>query len=323
MYTAILRYKQGERKALEKSSGLRECMRPLFVVEPQKISDLFSWLSGQWSGGTAAIDIADALPEDIGGQEVFITGVEQAVQGGVTVNLVWRPDAPVETESLVRTVAKETGVPVVSRVAIGDILDVADEALRISEDVIIDMGMVGEGDVKTMAALAAVAASKYGRKFKTMTLAGGSFPESVSNVPVGISHIPRYEWVIWDQVTMSHGELQYADYGSVSPETPDVDPSVMRPVAKIRFTHKSDWIIARGKMLHSSIHGGYAQFHSLALDLMNTPEYQERGPEFSEGARRISEVASSESGPGNLTTWVEISMNHHFHEICYLLSTRV
>ena len=156
-----------------------------------------------------------------------------------------------------------------------------------------------------------------------LILAASSFPENLADIERNtIMHLCRVEYLLWQQVVSDSSEDRlpvFGDYGVVHPDLPDLDPKVIRPSAKIRYTLENDWLILKGHSLRRD--PGFAQFHDLSRNLVARPEFL--GNDFSWGDGYISGCATKEEKSGNLTTWVKVDTNHYLTFVSEQLSNQI
>lgn len=159
--------------------------------------------------------------------------------------------------------------------------------------------------------------------WRTLTLAGSSFPDSMMAVPSHTFHqLPRVEWEIWSSITSRGGIPRlptYGDYCVASPSTTGevIDPRVMRMSANLRYTLDTTWLLLKGRNVREH---GYEQFQDLCRRLVDTDFF--RGKDFSWGDNYIYEAANKLAGPGNASTWRKVGTSHHLalvkHQIASL-----
>ncbi|MBE8971162.1 beta family protein [Nostocales cyanobacterium LEGE 12452] len=152
------------------------------------------------------------------------------------------------------------------------------------------------------------------RSFKSVTLVGADFPPT-GNIKSGNTYIDRAFLSFYRTVSAHFAEklftINYGDYGVVSPEYFEFDPTKMSRSAIIRYTIGSQWYVAKGTKLKDS--STYLQYHELADRIRLLPEYS--GDSFSHADRLISQCALRQKGPGNPTTWSTVGFNHHFTKV--------
>ena len=179
-------------------------------------------------------------------------------------------------------------------------------------DLLIDLRDIRERDVSELRELVIdfLSGKPAGPAYRSITVAGSSALKSVTPIPKdGEGDVDRHELQLWIQLQHELGEiaeLTYGDYGVIHPDFSDAaqNPNTN---SKIRYTSGRKIRYFRGHRLADA--PGYAYFHQLAERVRNSDIY--RGSEFSVGDKYIDDCADFNSGPGNLSTWVLVDMNHH------------
>lgn len=161
------------------------------------------------------------------------------------------------------------------------------------------------------------------QRWRTVTLAGSSFPRDLSKMGRDSSEsILRGEWRLYRQVKslvedQHNTRLVFGDYGVSHPDPPpDIDPRLMRPSANIRYTTSEAWMVLKGSNVREN---GFEQFHSLSEQIIGSEEF--RGRDFSWGDNYIADCAIRQATTGNLTTWRRVGTNHHISVVVEQLSS--
>nr|WP_242947624.1 beta family protein [Desulfosporosinus lacus] len=199
---------------------------------------------------------------------------------------------------------------------ITDILDQTGNLSNQSIDLIIDLGQIllPTDVIKSFASVVNDLLSKVSVfKFRRTIVCGSSFPESLSVRQGKISSILRIEWAVWKEVIKKFPDTEFGDYGADDPKDPTID-HVVTMVPTIRYTHDESWYIVRGTYDRRAPYD-YAQFHKLSKILIAQDAIY-CGKDFSNGDLRIFECANktcsvTKCNHGNLSTWVQIAVNHH------------
>jgi hypothetical protein len=149
------------------------------------------------------------------------------------------------------------------------------------------------------------------RDFGLVSIVGSSMPKDVSEVPKqGRAAIVRSELPLWLEVadSLSDLEIAFGDYGVIHPNFSLKAPAT-NANAKIRYTSAREHHIFRGYSLKDGIK--YKQYHEIAARVLAATEIYE-GRDFSYGDDYVWRCANFDASTGNLGTWVEVDMNHHF-----------
>ena len=184
-------------------------------------------------------------------------------------------------------------------------------------DLIIDLGAPNNFvPLKGFLGIIQTIASKipYLNNWRTFTLIGTSFPESMGGIMLGVTNIPRYEWKIYKILVESFRKAKirlptFGDYAISNPNVPDLDWRVVKPTVKIRYTIDDSWYIAKGKNYRDF---GYGQYHELSKKILDSDYYY--GQTFSWGDKYIQQCANG-GKTGNLTMWLEVDTNHHIEKV--------
>ena len=147
-------------------------------------------------------------------------------------------------------------------------------------------------------------------KWKTVTIAGGSFPKDLQELSVGEHLLPRTEWDCWKQLVRAR-LLRIPTFGDYATLHPYLQPafSGMNVSASIRYTTDEHWLVMRGEGLLNKDGAGHAQYPANAQLLMERPEFC--GRDFSFGDNYIYERPFKIDQPGTPRNWVTAGVNHH------------
>jgi hypothetical protein len=182
-------------------------------------------------------------------------------------------------------------------------------------DIFIDLRYIGEKPAEFLKNLVLdfLAYMPGDSKYRSVVVSGSSALKHVGSIEKnGVGEIERNELRLWMQLQADlhgHHKIVYSDYGVVHPEFSMVGPN-KNANAKIRYTTSGKIKVYRGHSLAEV--PGYKQYHFLAKQVRNAPDYMKR--EFSDGDRYIDDCADWAVTSGNLGTWVYVDMNHHFQQ---------
>ena len=149
-------------------------------------------------------------------------------------------------------------------------------------------------------------------KWKSIIIAGTSFPETLSGYNPGENSIIRKHWGAWQEVQRI-GEkkgilrpLIFSDYGigGVTPP-PDYSP-FMTMSANIRYTTYDSWAVFKGRSVKTYT---YDQYYSLSEMVTKHSCYM--GASFSQGDEYIEKCARRATSTGNGSTWRKVGTSHH------------
>lgn len=184
-------------------------------------------------------------------------------------------------------------------------------------DLIID---IGAPNFEPIAGFATLLGTLLGtlphlNEWRTLTLMGTSFPQTMAAVPAGLSTIPRHEWALYQLVVKGLAARglripRFGDYAINHPSVSTLDMRFVKPKASLRYTTGDGWLIARGRNVRDH---GYDQYRQHCRLIVTSPHFL--GPKFSKGDQYISECASGAGSTGNLTTWRWVGTNHHLERV--------
>ena len=139
-----------------------------------------------------------------------------------------------------------------------------------------------------------------------ITLAASSMEANVSGFKKNtINRIKRDDLALWIDVCQAGAwDVGFGDYGVIHPDYVDLDPTVIKPTAKIRYTTGSEWIFVKGFRWIDDT----SQHHHLSKQLAACSEF--RGDD-SWGGHYIESAAVGRSKYGTLETWVTVDQNSH------------
>ena len=155
----------------------------------------------------------------------------------------------------------------------------------------------------------------YLNEWRTFTLLGTSFPETMASVKKGGEIIPRHEWLLYKMLVPNLLEAglrlpSFGDYAISHPKVIELDMRTVKPNATIRYTIEDAWYIAKGENVRDY---GYAQYHELSQKILASHHYC--GPTLSWGDDYIQTRADKNAKTGNLSTWRQVGTNHHIEKV--------
>ncbi|KMW73666.1 beta family protein [Photorhabdus luminescens subsp. luminescens] len=200
-------------------------------------------------------------------------------------------------------------------------------------DVIIDLrDMLSESDVSSghskILALGLINNFSNLQRFRSISLASGSFPIDLSGISLGTYSQTRLEWTLW-QALHSSGQLLrnviYSDYGIQHPDYSRLATRFPSVTASVRYTADSDFLVFRGQVANRY---GYEQYGAHSKAIVTHPEYS--GNSFSTGdkdidnyAREYTQYLQDPEGNhkfGSPEVWRRIGQNHHITKVVSQLS---
>lgn len=181
-------------------------------------------------------------------------------------------------------------------------------------DLLVDLGALkGDDDAfNLIAAVGVLAFVPDAEGWRTLTVAGSSFPDDLSGVsPSSEERFPRAEWTMWESLR-GRGDVvrkpTFADYAIASPGLPPgIDPRFLRISAQLRYSTPEDWLVFKERNIRDH---GSEQFIDICKRLVKRDEF--RGAAFSWGDAYIAARADgSETTPGNPMMWRKVGTSHH------------
>ncbi|WP_418117036.1 beta family protein [Variovorax sp. 350MFTsu5.1] len=149
--------------------------------------------------------------------------------------------------------------------------------------------------------------------WRTLTLVGTSFPRALGADqyrPHG--RTPRSEWLAYKelvrQLAASARKPTFGDYATSSPNTGELDPRMVDPNAKIKYTLSDEWIVHVGKQVKRF---GRGQYQAMCQGIINANPPYFTGPGYSWGDAYIHGCALGSEGTGGPSTWPSVATNHH------------
>jgi hypothetical protein len=155
----------------------------------------------------------------------------------------------------------------------------------------------------------------YMNEWRTFTILGTSFPESMGGFKEGAVIIPRYEWQLYKILIANFLKAglrlpTFADYGISHPKVYKIDMRLVKPYATIRYTIDDNWYIIKGKNVRDYSN---EQYRDLCKILISSSYYC--GSTFSFGDRYIQECADGSGKTGHLPMWRQVGTNHHIEKV--------
>jgi len=150
-------------------------------------------------------------------------------------------------------------------------------------------------------------------KWRSFTICGTSFPETMGQLKVGVQIIKRYELLVYQMLIKRLGpgdrRPAFGNYVVAHPETTAVDMRLVKPAASIRYTIDDAWYIVKGLNVRDY---GTAQYVKHCEALVSSGLFA--GNSFSAGDEYVRNCAIGKVKPGRLTTWRWVGTNHHIEK---------
>ena len=182
-----------------------------------------------------------------------------------------------------------------------------------SVDLLLDMEYVSSSpDEKLVTELAASINSIPSLdKWRTITLSGGSFPEDLAKVAMGVTPLKRHEWTLWRGLADSKELQRIPTFGDYAIQYPLAAPPGFKGTANIRYATENDWLVFKGFLIDEAIasRSSVVQFGKLAKDVVSHPSACPA--DFSDGDEYIYGCAAGRESSGSATVWRTVGTNHH------------
>lgn len=327
-YFPILLSKAGELNALKHlNQNTKDEISPVLQVLQENLGSIENFLTEAWSFPANQILLDFSLIGDVSAEIHRIEAViRNSLNNGVHVVPVIQQNSPGAYSALISDLAAATHCNVCIRTSntsggfinyhaqlatIGNSLNLAADRLIL----LLDLGVVNQNNHNNNAAMATaiIGGIRDLDLFRNVVVAAGSFPENLGNLQANRVHrLRRYEWDLWRAIQnagLPRG-IDYGDYGIKNPVFAEVG---FIGSCSIKYTTPTEFVIHRGEVARNHPHGN-GQYIIFSQQLVGSPYYS--GANFSWGDNRIQLMANQNvhngrTKPGNATTWVEISQNHH------------
>ncbi len=187
-------------------------------------------------------------------------------------------------------------------------------------DLIIDLGAPNfvplDGFSKVVQAI--ISKLPYLKNWRTFTLLGTSFPETMAVIKKGGEIIPRYEWKLYKMLVLDFKKAglrlpTFSDYAINHPDIPELDWRVVKPSATIRYTIDDGWYIVKGENVRDKKYGKFEQYRGLSKNVIDSKYYY--SSTFSWGDDYIQKCANKKGNTGSLMTWRQVGTNHHIVKV--------
>lgn len=149
--------------------------------------------------------------------------------------------------------------------------------------------------------------------WRTLTIAGTAFPLALGADqfrPHG--RAPRNDWLAYmhlvQMLPAGARKPTFGDYATSAPNTSELDPRMVDPNAKIKYTLDDEWIVYVGAQVKRF---GRAQYQTMCQNMISASPHFFMGAPYSWGDAYIENCASGREGTGGSSTWPTIATNHH------------
>lgn len=349
-YVPILKWKQGEQKAVEElNQNIKQCLTPLFEIPPidwdyendqpkksidQHLQNIGEALQKTWGlKRPIYIDTYWLEPHDHmeNGEHPLEFIVNNASQFGINVIPVTSPNRDPEYQQIVKKINNSCNQGIGIRIDENDyenLNDSINELINTLEVTVDQVDLFIDNKYFPPEEEATIYYKSFGLinnlphvlKWRNLILSGTSFPKNLTGIEANsVEVIPRSEWKVWKKM-LQHKETlaripTFSDYCIAHTEPFEGDPRLTMMSANIRYTAQDKFIIFKGMITRKY---GFSQYHDLANQVINHEEYY--GPTFSAGDKFINDVAKRNDRPGSATSWRRAGTNHHLTVVVTELS---
>ncbi len=149
------------------------------------------------------------------------------------------------------------------------------------------------------------------RLWRSVTTAGASAPDGMSELPRGLNRITRIEWAAYREllVGLEARTPAFGDYGIVNPSGDTRQPPRWVTMsAQLRYTWQETWIFAKGEVLKGRDADGLSAMNPVAQLLSASPHFA--GAQHCPTDAWIVKMAAGASG-GNASQRIQHGTHHH------------
>jgi len=152
--------------------------------------------------------------------------------------------------------------------------------------------------------------------WRSVTLASGAFPRTVSGFPTGLATgLDRFDAIFYTQVTQANPSIT-PDFGDYSINYPILGPTPPRaPNPNLRYTDVLQWQIEREERTLP----GNDSFFTLCQRVVQAGYWAGIG--YSTGDAEIERCSRSSGSPGTATNWLSFGGSHHMTHVVDRLAT--
>lgn len=344
-YVPILKWKMGEYQALQRlAAPIKDSLTPLLEIPPvgfdfetgqhketadDHLGDFGRRLKSKWQARPCFVDLKYLPPYTrMAGGRHYVDAVFDAArtEGCAAIPVVsFANDAAFLTAAAAAVRLDQRGACLrlaltdFDRAALASDIEGMLRTLGIGwaeADLVIDLGTPNyvpiAAYVRTMATLLSLVPAL--NRWRTLTIAGTAYPQSVATVKAPFEILPRHEWVAYRTFVGTLGREAriptFGDYAVAHPDLVELDMRMIKPFAKLRYTINDAWHVGRGTPVRTH---GFGQYQQMCATLVAQAYFSGAG--FSAGDAHIAACAAGTVATGNLSTWVWVSTNRHLTKV--------
>ncbi len=153
--------------------------------------------------------------------------------------------------------------------------------------------------------------------WRSLTICSTAFPAALpSSIFRPSGEAVRYDWLSFKALLKKLPRGQrvptFGDYGTAATNTEMMDPRMMDPTAKIKYTIEDRWFIALGTQVKKNGRGQYVDLCKRIIE--HNPNIFE-GRDYSWGDQYIEDCSLEKEGTGGSSTWPSVAINHHVTKV--------
>ncbi|VVE77435.1 beta family protein [Pandoraea sputorum] len=154
-------------------------------------------------------------------------------------------------------------------------------------------------------------------KWRSLAVVGTAFPDRLPASTFRPSgRVPRNDWLGYKALVGILGKDSriptFGDYCVSHPQTEMMDPRMLDPNAKVKYTIDDEWFIALGTQVKKN---GRAQYANVCATIVKAHPPVFLGPKFSYGDEFIDACAAGTGSTGGTSTWPTVASNHHITKV--------
>ena len=152
--------------------------------------------------------------------------------------------------------------------------------------------------------------------WRSITLASGAFPKTISGLALGLATgLDRFDAMLFTGVAQGNPVIT-PDFGDYSINYPILGPTPPRaPNPNLRYTDGLQWQVER----EERILPGNDSFYTLCQRVVQARYWAGRG--YSAGDAEIERCSRSTGSPGTATNWLSFGGSHHMTHVVDRLAT--
>ena len=352
VYVPALRWRMGEYQALFRlDERIKNRIVP-YITIPEIEFDFESWqpkktihkhvepfairYKSKWGERLAWLGVHPKIVQEPmdDGRDIFTYVFEQLRALKAKVVPVIPLNADADTIQSVAAIVKRDGRGVALSVRLEDLMHpnafrqvrVVVSALGVDishTDLIIDLGAPNFEPYEVFSDILLSSLCKIGPllSYRNLVQVGTAIPKTFASIAIGADEVPRHDWLFYQTLIARQcsgtRRPNFGDYTITHPEFTAFDMRHIKPAGKIVYTTSDCWAVRKG----GAFWRHREQMHDHCADIVSKSIF--KGAEYSYGDDCIAKCAALKIGPGNLTLWKGVGINHHITHVSDELATLV